>query len=180
MNYDIPRTPLTTHDFEPLFEFTELEELWFQPQLAKTLSDTLVLAISEAWPWMRNLRLGDYGLHGSDQCTFDSLLHHAINCPNLESLVLPVVAQFPGPTFDPHTRPGRSIVNHSLCQLWAGRTPIAHYGIRTAVASFLSDVFPNLESSSSFDESWHTIYFTMSDFMNIRKQERTWAELNSR
>lgn len=122
----------------PLLAFTNLARLDLDCSYdVEDVDDTLLEEMAAAWPRLERLMLGPNRSSGrSSHVTLAGLVPLARYCPQLEFFSLP---------FDTSSmeRPGTKFRNRQLTELGVGCSRIAD---ATAVAEFLSDIFPNLRS----------------------------------
>jgi hypothetical protein len=182
-------SPLENMDFEPLLQFHNLEACNVElTSVIEHLSDTLLDTISLAWPRLTCLCFDTFDFTpGPSQCTLEGILLLAKRCPNLRSLAIPFMASVP---ISWKGRPGEGTVNESMEELDVRRSPIVDPDM---VASFLSDIFPNLVRIRSWDaldnyvaeafqyhELWEEAIRLYKRYTKIRKEERAWAVYQGR
>jgi hypothetical protein len=140
---------LQLSDLKPLLQFNNLEFVEIEINCSpEHLSDSFVDSMTIAWPRLTRLHIGHLGLEfapSSSQCTLEGILLLAKRCPKLQFLTFPFLASAEITWND---RPGDGVVNESLERLDVGRSPIEDPHM---VASFLSDVFPNLICFDAWD-----------------------------
>jgi hypothetical protein len=171
-------------DFEPLLSFINLNSIWILvPSSPERLSDSLLEAISMAWPQLANFHLDSIGfMTRATQCTLHGILLLAKRCPKLIGLTITFRASA---QISWNGRPGGGTVHRRMSELNFGRSPIDKAGI---VASFLSDVFPDVLSLDAWDDydrsnpeevrywkRWQEVVDLYGQFVEIRKEERAWA-----
>jgi hypothetical protein len=132
-----------TH-LKPLLSFQRLTDVVLHPCGFFDLDDTDVQSIAMAWPDIRRLHLGGK-LEGPERprATLSGLTAFAEHCKRLCNLTIAVDA-----TVIPILKPGPKISSESLTGLHVSHSPIAQ---PKQVATFLSDVFPNLLFISNSD-----------------------------
>jgi hypothetical protein len=177
---------LESSDFEPLLSFTNMKLIWIHIASSPgRLSDSLLEAISMAWPQLVALHLDSKGfMMRASQCTLHGILLLAKRCPNLIGLTITFMAST---QISWDGRPGEGTANRSMSVLDFGRSPLDEPGI-VRVASFLSDIFPNVNSINAWDDydhsnpdevrywkRWQEVANSYGHFVQIRKEERAWA-----
>ncbi|TRM58930.1 hypothetical protein BD626DRAFT_633699 [Schizophyllum amplum] len=112
------------------------------------IDDDTCAQLAPLWPKVRRLRLGlDYHLPAPSSCTLSALPHFAKYCRQLEWLTLPLNATIiPNPVSPVGLL---DIRNTSLTRLHIGQAGIKD---PTAVALFLSAIFPSLEDVDCIGE----------------------------
>jgi hypothetical protein len=188
-NHTFPSTgvgsPLMSTDLMPLLEFKNLEALRVVVASSVAhLDNSLLDAMSLAWPRLTHLHIEPWDANPSpSQCSFQGILLLAKRCPNLRSLAIPFLASEP---ISWKRRPGEGVVHECMEELDVLRSPIVDPDM---VASFLSDVFPNLDSFDSwqymedhddagdvrFGKLWQKAIRLYGRYSEIRKEERAWA-----
>lgn len=181
---DSPPDPvLEPNTLRLLFAFSNLEELNIYTMISFVKVDNaLIKDIASAWPHLGSLALRSFHDSGSTGVTIDGLLPLA-SCNSLKVLCIgldPTIWQM-----STSLRPGNGVCNRSLACLRVGKSPVTD---PYAVASFLSDVFPNLKQISEWEhcsvdepdilalvERWELVRNLYHHFVNIRMQERCWA-----
>jgi hypothetical protein len=177
----IDNPPLEHNEFEPLLQFMNLEVLYFETESSlECLSDDTLEAMSRAWPRLKALHFqSDFGAKPS-QSTLNGFLFLVQRCPNLRSIILPFTAST---KVSWKGRPGGGAVSLHMELLDVRRSPIADPGM---VASFLSDIFPNLktitawsdyaevidEADFRYREQWKKAIELYGHFVKIRMEER--------
>ena len=131
-----------------LFSFSNLEELDIRTTISFVKVDNaLVKGMTLAWPRLKSLQLQPaYTLEGTTSVTLDGLLPFA-SCSTLKTLSINLDSTI----VDSCTRlkPGKSVCNSPLASFVLGEPPISD---PCAVASFLSDAFPNLKTFMVWEE----------------------------
>jgi hypothetical protein len=124
----------------PLLSFTNLTRADIDCTLSfAQIDNTFLEEMATAWPRLERLTLGLNSSRGRrSEVTLAGLVPLAQYCPNLKFFSL---------TFNACRieRPGRDFRNHQLHQLGVGFSSMLDADV-TAVAEFLSDIFPNLTS----------------------------------
>lgn len=182
-----PLPLLLVSDLVPLLKCPNLKELTISIHCSTAeLDDSLLKAMAEAWPKMLYLDLAadpDAGATWSSKCTLRGLLHLARHCHNLIELGVVIAAskkvQWNG-------RPGNGVVCKSLTELTVGNAPIGDRS--TAVASFLSAVFPSLNSITAWvqyaadvpanvesKQKWQRAIDMYHVLVKTRREERDWV-----
>ncbi|KAI0078021.1 hypothetical protein K474DRAFT_1661062 [Panus rudis PR-1116 ss-1] len=179
--------------FRPLFVFRELLEARFLDQnWMLSLDDAAFDAIAQAWPKVRYLHFAQTYRsmqNGLIKATIQSLLSIAKHCPFIQSLSIPFDASSaPKSRFDRDVVPREGTQSDSLAILFARYCPIAN---AQDVASFLSDIFPNLrlieygqqtllgpvDDEYLYEEEfslWGSVARWTPIYGAIRAQERQW------
>jgi len=171
-------------DLAFLMKFPNLECISLETECSIVgFDDNLLEAMAMSWPKLHHLRLTN-GLGNSlpSRCTLHGMLLLVQHCPNL--MTLRIVFQSSA-EIGWNGRPGGGIVNEHVHELEVGESPISD---PRAVASFLSDIFPNLTSIMAWDnfdpddvmqvqnrERWQEAIELFHSFVAIRKEERAWA-----
>jgi hypothetical protein len=174
-------SPLEHNEFELLLQFTNLEMLYFKTEsLLECLSDDTLEAMSIAWPRLKDLHFSSDFRVTPLQCTLNGFLFLVQRCPNLRSIILPFTAST---QVSWKGRPGGGAVSQHMESLNVRHSPIADPGM---VASFLSDIFPNLKTITAWDnyagvtgevgvhyrEQWKTAIELYGKFVEIRMAEQ--------
>jgi hypothetical protein len=172
---------LEFRDFEPLLSFANLQSMWIQIAASlERLSDTLLEAMSMAWPRIVGLHLDSFLVAATpSQCTFNGIQHLSKRCPKLTALSITLMAS---EQISWLSRPREGAVQHKLRVLNVGRSPIHDPAV---VASFLSDIFPDLQSIISWSdydrnvpeevqyrERWRAVIDLHGHFAKLRREER--------
>ena len=154
--------------------------------------------MARAWPNIEVLKLGPHATQKTSQVTLEALMWFARLCPRLHRLGICIDADIA--RLDPlflSSPPGLGHEQTALTLLLVGRSPIAD---PEPVASFLSDLFPNLQdveiewhsedmledddewteetraeimAESTFYTRWEdTVVVLVPRFVQVRKQER--------
>ena len=177
---------LKPHDFDSLLKFTNLESILIQTECtAQYIDDATLEAMAQSWPKLRDLAFNapwSSGNRWPSQCTLRGILHLVKHCPNLASLRIPFNASA---EISWNGRPGGGVVCEQMGDLDVGYSPITD---PRAVASFLSDVFPKLQSITTWDHFdaddpaevelqhlWQETNRLFESFVAIRNEERAWA-----
>lgn len=131
----------------PLLQFSMLQDVEIQLPKPFGLSRHDTTKIKEAWPHISLLQFISYDVGFiSHPANLSSLLLLASGCPNLRRLALFIDAWDPNDRADLfeslQKEPGLGACNPSLTILDVGVSLIAH---KEFVATFLSEVFPNLK-----------------------------------
>ncbi|KAJ7502553.1 hypothetical protein B0H11DRAFT_1989089 [Mycena galericulata] len=150
--HDIPdalERMLTIDCLRPLLSFVNLSEVTVVAGHGIDVDDVFVKEMARAWPQLQKLDLspGCQSARYIPQITLNGLIPLAQHCPRLASLALVIDAT----DVDPFTKekPGGGLTNRSLVDLNVVESPLTS---PSAVASFLSAIFPNLQRVSTRDE----------------------------
>lgn len=138
---------LRAHDFDALMKFKSLESITIETDCStEDLDDSLLETMANSWPNLVHLALTNcWSKNPPSQCTLRGILHLVRSCPNLLSLAIAFQASTETSW---NGRPGGGVVNEHMKELVVGRSPMTD---PHALASFLSDVFPNLISIIAWD-----------------------------
>ncbi|KAK6996961.1 hypothetical protein R3P38DRAFT_3068838 [Favolaschia claudopus] len=169
--------------FHPLLACSHLEDVVIQTMHGILIDNDFVEKIAVAWPQLRQLNLSPMGqsVEYIPSVTMTGLVPLAEHCRYLTSLTI----VFDATVLDAHAKekPGAGIHSESLVELDVVESPISS---PTAVASFLSAIFPNLRTITSRDgairnmavedwqddvEKWHSVNDTIQVFVSARAQE---------
>lgn len=170
------------HDFESLMQFRNLQYLNLTNEFSmELLSDNLLEAMAISWPHLRGLHLGQEVWQEPSECTLSGILHLARRCSHLRALAIVFMASA---EMAWNGRPGDGVICSSLEYFHVGPSPITN---PRAVASFLSDVFPNIkqiglceyidpddEAQVGYLNNWRIAVEKYKDFVEIRQEERAW------
>jgi hypothetical protein len=170
------------------FAFPNMEVLRISAAISfDDIDDDLIKDMVSKWPRLKELELLYYRGFGVDvhsKVTLYGLLPLA-DSPHFTSLTIHLNATIPPAKII--LRPDGSFHNGALSHLAVGYSPI---GDSVAVASFLSNVFPNLMDIEAWDNIhgyvnpleegsapmlWQQVVSFYQPFVNIRKQERDLA-----
>ncbi|KAF5361643.1 hypothetical protein D9758_007301 [Tetrapyrgos nigripes] len=185
-----PDYRVTPNTLKPLLALPELEDLDLDLEIAFELDNAMLGSMAQAWPNLSSLRIGGSGgtwgiVEGGAKITLDGLIPLVQCCPNLEtlSICLDAVTAFPSPP----RRPGRGAINEHVQSLHLCNSTISD---PVEVASFLSDLFPNLldvtawsegwmptEDPDTEIEGWDEVNKLLPAFRNVRKQERVFQRV---
>lgn len=132
-NSHIPGPSFDPYMLRPLFAFTKLTIVDILYTL-QHIDDTILGEMANAWPQLERLTLGSSTESYGGKMTLAGLVPFARYCPKLEAIWLPFDAS-------KIERPGRKFRNRQVTKLGMGYSNIKD---ATAVAEFLSDIFPNL------------------------------------
>ncbi|KAK7001344.1 hypothetical protein R3P38DRAFT_3048622 [Favolaschia claudopus] len=186
LDHDIPDSldcMISKDAFHPLLACSHLEDVMIQTMHGILIDDDFVEKIAVAWPQLRQLDLSPMGqsVEYIPSVTMMGLVPLAQHCRYLTCLTI----VFDATVLDAHAKekPGAGIYSESLIELDVVESPISS---PTAVASFLSAIFPNLCSITSRDgamrnmavedwqediEKWHLVNDTIQVFVSARAQE---------
>jgi hypothetical protein len=186
---DDPTCVLESHAIRRLFAFPNLEVLRISLAISfEQIDDPLVKDMASAWPQLQQLELQFSPWGMAEQATRTTIygLLPLAECSHLTSLLINVNASVPDLAFLAQ-RDGL-FYNSSLSYLAVGYSPI---GDSVAVASFLSNFFPNLkdimawgnidgdddlqEEEGSAPMLWQQVRNFFQPFVAIRRQERVLA-----
>jgi hypothetical protein len=174
---------LDAHSLNPLLKFSNLESLVIETEGSiAAFDDNHLEVMATSWPKLRQLWLTpSSGNTSPSQCTLRGILALARHCPNLMSLGIVFQASA---DISWNGRPGGGIISH-MHSLEVGRSPISDPHV---VASFLSDIFPGLESIVAWEnydpddqietknyDQWKETVQLFHSYVVIRNEERTWA-----
>lgn len=129
--------------FFPLFQFGNLTVFCFNKPWLSTaqLDDDFLEEMALSWPKLQEIQLRSHELvFAVSQITLRGLLCLAVGCPDLQSIELSFNASV---AIDWGDRPDNFVPNTSTRYLHVGQSPIRD---SLAVATFLSKVFPRLDS----------------------------------
>ncbi|KAF8625314.1 hypothetical protein AX15_005444 [Amanita polypyramis BW_CC] len=138
--------PVSIKTVGPLLDFTHLKYVFFMSLLGNNPDDETVDAMARSWNNLENFGIEMFS-RSPPRATWKSLISLAKHSPQLETLAL----QFDATTiskqiFDqkhPQSAPWKDIRNETLRVLHVYRSPIE---CPNAVAQFISQVFPNVET----------------------------------
>jgi hypothetical protein len=139
------------HVFRPLLSFANLTLLSFRPSSLFAPENSTINDISKAFPRLQHLELGiHHGSHGHTRVTLAGLIPLVQQCPDLRYLGIVVDAS--NTDYRSYHNRGQSVSNHNIKEISVGDSRITE---PSAVASFLSNIFPELYAicpSQSSDE----------------------------
>ncbi|RDB17368.1 hypothetical protein Hypma_001836 [Hypsizygus marmoreus] len=163
-------TPTTT---KPLLSFQNLEELSITVSCPVDFDDSGIESMAVAWPKMTIFQLGNSkGWGRRARTTLDIYISVAKHWPRLKYLSIcftchteAAIYQRPG---NGHCCPRVTVLNGT------SSAEDMHSGL---LASFLSDIFPNLEliRSGYVDETWLRVEELLRTVHAVRAQERSWG-----
>lgn len=146
---------------EPLLTFTELREVRICLEHAVGVSEKQMIQIASSWPHIELLHIAPSAAAPSDppSSTLLSLVPLANGCPKLRELSIWVNASDAATRRTLRANPGKAkgVRNSSLWSLNVGCSPISH---KELVASFLFNIFPNLEDISPKYTQWNNSQHT--------------------
>ena len=140
----------------PLCRFSRMRHFQLRTRWYWNLDDTCLLDIARAWPELRELELDPVGFwYRPARVTLSGLVPLAVHCPQLESFGILL-----GESTAPDTHGTSSCApNTMLRHLSIGHATIEDHQC-TSVATFLSQLFPNLQHvdypSGSFPHPFHS------------------------
>jgi hypothetical protein len=171
----------------PLLAFTNLTHLSFCPGSSFATDNSMINDISKACPRLQYLALGECsGSNGHTRVTLAGLIPLVQRCPNLHHLE--IVFDASNPDYRSHQNQSQSVSNDNIKEISVGDSRITE---PSAVASFLSNIFPELHaihllSSSSFVEGdefelierlWGEARELVQRFIKERRRERSLGEV---
>jgi hypothetical protein len=154
------------HDFDPLLKFMNLESIIIETECSTEDLDDSFLETMASWlPNLHHLSLTNgWGSSRPSQCTLRGILHLVEHCPHLISMKIIFQASA---EIGWNGRPGGGVVNENMEELEVGKSPITD---PHAVASFLSNVCPNLTSIVAWDDD-----VDLDDPVEVESRRR-WGE----
>jgi hypothetical protein len=172
------RGPSTHWDLlRPLFAFSNLTSINIEP--GTSLNDGIVQELGQAWPRLKILHILDRTAHEeqTSRVTLQGLAQLAKFCPDLHHLAILLDTRSVERC---RTRPGGGIRNFSLRSLNVGNSLITSPHL---VASFLSDIFPNISHIISFipldadrNEEWEEVEQLIPLLASVRSQEAVYHD----
>jgi hypothetical protein len=181
ITYETVQT-LVPSDFDPLLQFSNIEDPDIRlALLPERLSDSLLEAMSVAWPRLRYLHFNPVCEHAPSQCTFHGILSLLRGCPRMCALAISFMAST---QISWNGRPGDGVVGEHMESLDVWVSPIVDPSM---VAMILSDICPNLHSIEAWDTSldapednhhrklWQQAIELYAQFVQLRTEERVWA-----
>lgn len=186
--YNPPAPQLFSSDFDLLLHLQHLTYFEIDIHISLALIDNnLLKAMSTSWPHLEELHLGGkYSGRNQSRCTLEGLTHLARRCPSLRHLT--IVMEASTESDQPH-RTNDYPVGTRLEILDVGMSAIIR---PRAVASFLSEVFPNIQrlqyrGEEGLDEDvidavenmgqWREAVELYQNFVGTRKNERALADV---
>ncbi|KAG5635578.1 hypothetical protein H0H81_010743 [Sphagnurus paluster] len=163
---DQNREPITAATFRTLLSLPKISHIVIRPAVRMAcIDDQLIKKISEAWPHLRHLELGDGNISAHSPVTLQGLLSLVRGCPDLETLTLTLDARMD--KFPLHAPPGMGACSPKLTKLRLGHSLIRN---PENVALFLADVFPNLKTVEAATTGWAAAL----KFTELYKAVRKW------
>jgi hypothetical protein len=166
ISYDYSDDRVISGDIlRPLLSFTYLTLLHFHPGSPFVTDNSMIKDISKACPRLQYLSLGeDHGSEGHTRVTLAGLIPLVQHCPDLRHLGIVVDAS--NPDYRSYHNQDQSASNHNIKDIWVGDSRITE---PSAVASFLSNIFPELHAIHL------SLFFDETDGYKLRK--RLWNEV---
>ncbi|KAF8625623.1 hypothetical protein AX17_006808 [Amanita inopinata Kibby_2008] len=180
--------PVILRHMFPLLSFTRLSHVFMTAPCGFDLCDDDIYGISSRWTGLQELGLYTHQLSEQrSRMSIEGLVALAKHCPDLKYLSLAVDATEVN-RHDESERPGKGVSNEKLKTLAVSASPIVE---PILVASFLSDIFPKLETIKFFDpeeenetdskdfeeleSKWATTEKLVRAFAAVRRQERLYC-----
>ncbi|KAK2463393.1 hypothetical protein APHAL10511_004479 [Amanita phalloides] len=163
---------ITLGDLSPLLAFTRLSELSIELFGQFKLDNKDLQTMTSAWPHLRTLKL--ISLNPSEhwpQATIKGLISVVQLCPLLENLALEFDATVVPDIMEKPVRCGAR--NERICALNILCSPIDN---PAKVATFLSDIFPNLRSINLFRD---VMGHSWDGFDDLELTRQKWKETES-
>ncbi len=136
-----PSHSIEGHTLKPLLHCPNVERISIGLHYnLEAIDNSFMENMALAWPRLHYVSFFPYP---RSHCSFDleGLLHLARHCPALEAVSVPFNVTLPTSLMHSGERPGNGVRNESMINLWVFGSPI---GDPPTVATFLSDVFPNM------------------------------------
>lgn len=173
---------ITANTLRPLLAFSQLTVVTINLNCPFDFDNSLLADMAGAWPQLVQLELITYYERENVRISLGGLISLIAGCPKLRSLGVVLDARITG--FWNGKRPGLGYTNSAMRSLTFGYSPI---GNPTRVASFLSDVFPNVSFIDVLwdgeDENparrsnfyrWKEAERLIQVFREVRNEERNW------